>query len=59
MNKPKVGQRVKWSPDDSRGTIIELLPNDMVRVKWDTPDPDTGEDVTENGLAPHLSLRLL
>ena len=34
-------------------------PDGMVRVKWDTPDPDTGEDVTENGLAPHLSLRLL
>jgi hypothetical protein len=59
MSKPKVGQRVQWAPDDSRGTIIELLPNDIVRVEWDTPDPDTGDTITENGLAPHLSLRLL
>jgi hypothetical protein len=58
-NSPRVGQRVKWNPDDARGTIIAVLPNGMVRVEWDTPDPDTGENITENGLAPHLSLRLL
>jgi hypothetical protein len=58
--KPKVGGRVEWAPDGCRGTIIEVLDGgERVQVKWDTPDPDTGEDITENGIAPHISLRLL
>lgn len=58
--KPKIGERVEWKPDGCRGTIIDILNGgEIVQVKWDTPDPDTGETVTENGTAPHLSLRLL
>jgi hypothetical protein len=60
MKKPKIGGRVIWEPTGDRGTITEVSPSaKKVQVKWDSPDPDSGEDVTTHEIAPHVSLTLL
>lgn len=60
IKKPKVGQRVRWKPTEGMGTITEVSPSgNRVQVKWDEPDPDSGEGETQHNIAPHMSLRLL
>lgn len=60
MTKLKIGARVRWEPTGDLGTIIQVSPSKTrVQVKWDQPDPDTGDDETQHNIAPHVSLTLL
>ena len=47
MEKPKVGDRVKWigqaEVSVDYGTVTHVL-GKRFEVRWDTPDPDSGED---------------
>lgn len=45
MKKPKIGDRVKWTGQVGTdfGTVTHVV-GKRFEVKWDHPDPDSGED---------------
>lgn len=47
MKKPKIGDRVKWvgqaEVSIDYGTVTHVV-GKRFEVKWDRPDPDSGED---------------
>ena len=57
----KVGQRVKWSGqvETDYGTITHII-GKCFEVKWDHPDPDSGEDTfTYRADQPQSGVKLL